>query len=313
MALGPAARVVAIVGPTAAGKTALAIALAEAAGGEVVSIDSQQVYRGMDIGTGKASAAERARVPHHLIDVAWPDEPMTAARFVALADAAMADIAARGKTIVLAGGTGLYYRALVYGLFEGPPADAALRARLAAEPMEDLRARLEQVDPVAAAKIERNDRIRTTRALEVYELTGRPISEHQRAHDHATLPPRFDVRGIGLGPERDELRRRIEARVDAMIAAGLVDEVRALYPRYPADLRAFAAIGFRELIQHLRGEIPLDDAVRQMKGATRRYARRQLAWFRSEPTVTWYTSPRDVNIAALAAWLRAGLATRHER
>ncbi len=301
---------VAVVGPTAAGKTELAIRIALAAGAEIVSADSQQVYRGIDIGTAKPTTAERARVPHHLVDVAAPDEPMTAARFMTLADAAIQDCAARRVPVVVAGGTGLYYRALIYGIFAGPPADAELRARFAATPLSELRERLEREDPAAAAKIEKNDRIRTTRALEVLEQTGIPISAQQQQFA-AGGPPRYEVRGIGLDPPRAELTARIDARVERMIAAGLVEEVRGLaaagYSLVPGKVRAFSAIGYREIAAHLRGELTLDDAMRKIQQATRQYARRQRAWFRSEPTVTWYTSPGDVEVAELAAWLRAEL------
>ena len=300
-------RLVAVVGPTAAGKTELALRIAEAAGAEIVSLDSQQVYRGMDIGTGKASAAERARVPHHLLDVASPDEPMTAARFAELADRAITDARARGRTVVLAGGTGLYYRALVYGLFDGPPADAALRAQLLAEDLGGLRARLEIVDPVAATRIDPHDRVRTVRALEVHTLTGRPISDHQRDHDHRRVAPRYEVRGIGLALPREELGQRIDARIDAMFAAGLVGEVQRLVAAHGTEVRALTAIGYRELVQHLAGTLTLPDAVTQMRQATKRYARRQLGWFRSEPTVAWYKDAREVDLPALAAWLREDL------
>ncbi len=303
-------RIVCVVGPTAAGKTELALRIAEAAGGEILSADSQQVYRGMDIGTGKATAAERARVPHQLIDVADPDEAMTAARWVALADAALADLAARGTPAVVAGGTGRYLRAVLYGLFAGPAAAPALRARLAEEAgaagVPALWERLLTVDPAAAAKIDRNDLVRITRALEVYELTGRPISEHQRAHDFTKLPRRYDTRIIGLAPPPAELRARIDARVDAMIAAGLVDEVRGLAARgYSCELRAFAAIGYREVCAMLRGELAQEMLADAIKRSTRRYARRQLVWFRSDPTVAWYTSAAGVDARELAAWLRA--------
>ncbi|MBI4512415.1 MAG: tRNA (adenosine(37)-N6)-dimethylallyltransferase MiaA [Deltaproteobacteria bacterium] len=300
-------RLVAVVGPTAAGKTALAIRIAEALGGEIVSTDSQQVYRGMDIGTGKATLQERAAVPHHLLDIVDPDEPMTAARLIALADQAIAGILARGRAVVTCGGTGLYYRALIHGLFEGPGAEPELRARLEAEAethgTETLWARLSAVDPEAARKIDRRDRVRTIRALEVYELTGVPISQHQRAHDFKTVPPRYDVLGIGLSPGRDELHRRIDARVDQMIEMGLVEEVRGLIARgYSPGLRAFSAIGYREICAFLQGGVSRADAVLKIKQASRRYARRQLTWFRSEPTVTWYKSPADVDLGRVIAW-----------
>jgi tRNA dimethylallyltransferase len=301
-------KMVFVVGPTAAGKTDLAMRLAEAAGGEILSADSQQVYRGMDIGTGKATREQQARVRHHLIDVVDPSEEMTAARYVELADAAVADLAARGRPVVGCGGTGLYVRAFLYGLFPGPPADRAFRDRLAAEAaaggVEPLWERLHAVDPTAAAKIERRDLIRITRALEVHELTGRPMSEHQAAHDFTKVPRRHDARLVGLAPARADLVERIHARVDAMIAGGLVDEVRRLLAAgHDPGLRSFAAIGYREIAAHLAGDLALDAAVERIKQATRRYARRQAIWFRADRTVTWYKSAADVDLGDLAGWL----------
>src|SRR5262249_20538707 len=186
-------RIVLIVGPTASGKSALALRVAEAAGGEIVSADSQQVYRGMDIGTGKVGPGERARVVHHLIDVVTPAETMTAARFAELPDAAIPGAAARGRPSVVAGGTALYVRALLFGLFAGPGADAELRARLEAEGAAALHERLRTVDPEAAARILANDVRRLVRALEVHALTGQPISAHQQRHDVRRAPPRYEA------------------------------------------------------------------------------------------------------------------------
>ena len=299
-------KIVVIVGPTASGKTALSLRLADAAApAEIVSADSQQVYRGMDVGTGKVSPAERARVPHHLLDVLAPGETMTAARYAELADAALAGIHARGAAAVVVGGTGLYVRALLYGLFEGPGADAALRARLEAQGAAALHARLSRSDPEAAARIDPNDLRRLVRALEVEELTGVPMSEHQRRHDVRNAPRRYQARLVGLDPPRAELHRRIGARVDAMLAGGILDEARALAAAQAGGARAFDAIGYRELLAHLRGELDLAAAAEAMKAATRRYARRQLGWFRSEAEVAWYTSEADVDTRELAAWLRA--------
>jgi tRNA dimethylallyltransferase len=301
-------RIVLIVGPTASGKSALALRVAEAAGGEIVSADSQQVYRGMDIGTGKVGAAERARVRHHLLDVIPASETMTAARFAELADAAIADAAARGRPVIVAGGTGLYVRALMFGLFAGPGADAALRAQLEAEGAPALHARLARVDPAAAARIGVADLRRLVRALEVHALTGEPMSVHQDRHDVRRAAPRYDARWIGLCPARAELVARIDARVAAMVAAGLVDEVRALIDAgVPAAARAFDAIGYREVRALLQGSLPAAELVPRIQAATRQYARRQLGWFRSEPAaLAWYTSGDDVDVNALAAWLRAG-------
>ena len=301
-------RLVVVVGPTGAGKSALAIALAERCGGEVVSCDSQQVYVGMDIGTGKATAAERARVPHHLLDVLRPDEEMTAARFIALADAAIADITARGKPVIVAGGTGLYVRALLYGLFEGPGADPALRAQLDAradaEGVPALHAELARVDPDLAARVEPRDRKRIVRALEVFTLTGTPMSEHQRRHDHRAVPPRYPHRLVGLAPARDHLYRLIDARVDAMIAAGLVDEVAALRAAgYLPPLRSQQAIGYAELHEHLAGRLDRSAAIELIQRSSRRYARRQLAWYRPDASVSWAARPAAVDLDALAAYL----------
>jgi tRNA dimethylallyltransferase len=295
-------RLIVIVGPTAAGKSRLALDLAARLGGEIVSADSQQVYRGMDIGTGKPTPAERAQVPHHVIDVCLPTDDMTAARFVRIADEAIADIHARGRHAIVCGGTGLYVRALLLGLFEGPPADPALRAALAAA--ADLHERLAAVDPTLAAKIDRNDRKRLIRALEVHAQTGVPMSEHQRRHDHRTAPLRYEHRLVGVGPPRDTLYRRIDARVDAMMAAGLLDEVRGLRARGIAPpLRSQEAIGYAELHAHLAGTIELTRAVELVKRNSRRYARRQISWYRPDQHVQWHEDPSDVDLVALERYL----------
>ena len=298
-------RLVVIVGPTASGKSALALALARAVGGEVVSADSQQVYRGMDIGTGKVSPADRALVAHHLIDVCNPDQEMTAARFAEMADEAIAGAAARGVPVVVAGGTGLYVRALLFGLFAGPPADPALRARLRAEGLPALWQRLSAADPASAARIDRNDEKRIVRALEVLELTGEPMSVHQERHDHRRVAPRYQTRLVGLDPPRAELYRRIDARVDEMMAAGLIDEVRRLRAAgYGPELRSQAAIGYAELHRHLDGVLPLGESVRLIQRNSRHYARRQLSWYRGDPSVTWHPEPRAVAIDDLERYLR---------
>jgi len=304
-------RLVVIVGPTAAGKSALALRLAERVGGEIVSADSQQVYLGMDIGTGKGSAAERARVPHHLVDVVRPDEEMTAARFVDLADAAIAGAAARGRPVIVAGGTGLYVRALLLGIFAGPGADPELRRRLVAEAAAGggapaLWQRLAAADPDAASRIEPADLKRIIRALEVLELTGVPMSEHQRRHDHRSVAPRYPARLIGLAPaERAVLYRRIDERVDAMLAAGLVDEVRGLRGAgYGPALRSQQAIGYAELHAMLDGALPHDEAVRLIKRNSRRYARRQLSWYRRDTSVEWHPDPALVDLDDLGRYLR---------
>ena len=303
-----APRLVVVVGPTGAGKTRLALRLAEHVGGEIVSCDSQQVYVGMDIGTGKVSAADRARVAHHLLDVVRPDQEMTAARFATLADAAVAGVAGRGRPVIVCGGTGLYVRALLLGLFAGPSGDPELRARLDAEADAGggaaLHARLAAVDPELAARIDVNDHKRIVRALEVWELTGITMSEHQRRHDHRAAPPRYPARLIGLAPARPVLYRRIDERVDAMMTSGLLDEVTALRAAgYRPPLRSQQAIGYAELHAHLEGELSLERAIELIKRNSRRYARRQISWYRPDQRVLWHEDPADVDLASLAEYL----------
>jgi tRNA dimethylallyltransferase len=296
---------VVIVGPTGAGKTRLALELAAQTGGEVLSADSQQVYVGMDIGTGKVTTAERASVPHHLLDVVRPDEDMTAARFVELADRAIADVVSRRAPVIVCGGTGLYVRALLLGLFEGPPASEALRAELGAQDTDALHGELVRVDPQAAGKIERNDRKRMIRALEVFRLTGERMSSHQARHDHRTAQRRYDVRLVGLAPERDALYAAIDRRVDDMLAAGFEAEVAALRAAgYAPPLRSQQAIGYAELHAAASGELDRSRAIELIKRNSRHYARRQLSWYRSDATITWYPAPAAVDLDDLQRYLR---------
>ena len=282
-------RLLAIVGPTAAGKTALAVRLAERLGGEIVNADSRQVYRGMDIGTAKPSAAEQALARHWLIDVAAPDEPFSLGRFLDLANEALAGCWARGVLPILAGGTGQYVWALLEG-WEVPrvPPDPQLRAELEAqaerEGLGSLVEELERVDPAYAARVDRQNPRRVVRALEVYRRSGRPISSCQTRR-----PPAFGWTAVGLACEREELYRRIDARADAMFAAGLVDEVRGLIERgCGCDLPAMSGIGYRQVCQHLAGEVPLAEAVERVKTETHRLARVQRNWFRErDPRIRW--------------------------
>lgn len=279
-----------ILGPTASGKTDVALAVTREVGGEILSVDSMQVYRGMDVGTAKPTAVERAGVPHHLLDVVAPGEPFTVARFVELADGVIADAARRGVPLVATGGTPLYYKALFEGLFEGPAADDAIRARLRDLPNDELNRRLLEVDPAAAARIHRNDQRRLIRALEVHELTGRPISSFQT---HWTSPARRHAAvWVGLDWDRDVLNRRINARVKAMVAGEWVEEVRRLLAAGPLSQTAAEATGYRELIDHLEGKTSLDEAVEQIKIATRQLAKRQMKWFRRFRDVTWVKGDR---------------------
>jgi tRNA dimethylallyltransferase len=275
-----------ILGATASGKSELALRVAEAVGGEILSVDSMQVYRHMDIGTAKPTVAEQMRVRHHLVDVIEPSESFTVARFVELADVAIADAAARGVPLIATGGTPLYYKALFEGMFEGPGANSEIRERLRALSNDELHARLSGTDPAAAARIHRNDTKRLIRALEVFELTGQPISSLQK--EWAVPRQRHSATWIGLDWDREVLNRRINARVKAMIDAGWVDETRSLLGRYgKLSSTAAEATGYHELIGHLRGRVSLDDAVEEIKIATRQLARRQMKWFRRFPAVTW--------------------------
>jgi tRNA dimethylallyltransferase len=275
-----------ILGPTASGKSDLAMAVARRTGAEILSVDSMQVYRGMDVGTAKPTSAERAEVRHHLIDVVEPNEEFTVARFVETADAVIADAARRERPLIATGGTPLYYKALFEGLFDGPPADAAVRERLAGQGGEALHRRLSAVDPEAAARIHANDKRRLIRALEVYELTGRPITSFQT--DWAAPKFRHAAVWVGLNWDKDVLNRRINARVKAMITAGWVDETRALLARCGSLSKTAAeATGYADLSAHLEGKVRLEDAVEQIKIGTRQLARKQMKWFRRWGQVTW--------------------------
>jgi tRNA dimethylallyltransferase len=297
-----------IVGPTGAGKTRLAMQLAEHTGGEVVSADSQQVYAGMDIGTGKVTADERARVPHHLLDVVRPDQEMTAQRFVELADRAVAEVSARGKAVIVCGGTGLYVRALLLGLFAGPPASPELREELSEIARRSgtaaLHAELTRIDPASAARIDRNDAKRIIRAVEVFRLTGEPMSVHQARHDHRSLPPRYDARVVGLAPEREALYRAIDQRVDAMIDGGLEGEVARLRTQgYLPPLRSQQAIGYAELHDAADGRVERGRAIELIKRNSRHYARRQLSWYRGDAAIAWHPDPGAVDLADLERYL----------
>ena len=297
-----------IVGPTGAGKTRLAMQLAEHTGGEVVSADSQQVYAGMDIGTGKVTADERARVPHHLLDVVRPDQEMTAQRFVELADRAVAEVRARGKAVIVCGGTGLYVRALLLGLFAGPPASPELREELSEIARRSgtaaLHAELTRIDPASAARIDRNDAKRIIRAVEVFRLTGEPMSVHQARHDHRSLPPRYDARVVGLAPEREALYRAIDQRVDAMIDGGLEGEVARLRTQgYLPPLRSQQAIGYAELHDAADGRVERGRAIELIKRNSRHYARRQLSWYRGDAAIAWHPDPGAVDLADLERYL----------
>jgi tRNA dimethylallyltransferase len=296
-------RFLAILGPTASGKSALAMAVAERAGGEIVACDSQQVYVGMDVGTAKPTADERRRVPHHALDLCAPDETFHAARWAAVARAAIHDIAARGRLPIVVGGTGLYYRALTAGLFEAPPPDPELRARHRAlaerDGVEALRARLLEVDPESAAAIGPRDFVRISRALEVHEQTGQTIGALRR---QAAAPRDLAPLAVLLDPPLDVLRARIEARVRDMLAAGFLDEVRRLRAAgYGTGSRPMLALGYQQLAAVLDGTNTLDQAATEIARATLAYARRQRTWFKKEPIAARFEAPPPAG-ALLELW-----------
>jgi len=301
---------IAIAGPTAAGKSALALALWERLAGaaEIVTVDSAQIYRGMDIGTAKPDAATRARVPHHLLDLLDPAQSYSAARFAADARRVIADIRARGRVPLLVGGTLLYFRALFEGLSPLPEADPALRAALAHEAARHgwpaLHARLAALDPVTAARLHPNDAQRIGRALEICLLAGAPASRLQAARGERYSEP---VLRIAVCPARREvLAARIEARFRAMIAAGFVEEVARLRARgdLHAGLPSMRAVGYRQLWRHLEGEWPLAVAIERAIAASRRYAKRQLTWLRSEPVWRWLDATEPNAAALVLEWVR---------
>ena len=291
-----------IVGPTGVGKTALAIELAERLNTEIVSADSRQIYRGMDIGTGKPTPDQLSRVRHHLIDRVDPDQSYTLAEYQADAYAAIADIFSRGKQPLLVGGTGLYVRAVTEGLqIPAVPPNAELRAQLEDRAAQaggaQLYEELKQIDPEAAARIDPHNVRRIIRALEVYRATGQKFSAAGAAE-----PPPFAVRRLGLTLPRDQLYRRVDTRVDEMIARGWLDEVRALAAKYDWGLPALSSLGYPQMGAVLRGEMTLADAAREIKHHTHRFIRHQYAWFRpSDPRLEWFDMARATSMDVVNA------------
>jgi len=283
-------RVAVLLGPTAVGKTAVALQLAQAMGAEVVGADSLQVYRELNIGTAKPTAAERARVPHHLLDVVDPPEPYDAARYCREGRSVLAQLHRRGVPPLVVGGTGLYVKALLYGLFaEGSPPEGVrqgLRREVQGLGLPELYQRLARVDPASAARLHPHDTYRILRALEVITATGRPVSELWDAHRFQDCP--YEVLKLGLDLPREELNRRIEARVSVMLAQGWLEEVEGLLRRYPADLKPLQAIGYRHLGNFLLKRWSWEEALERLTRDTRRYAKRQLTWFRGDPEVKWF-------------------------
>ena len=284
-----------IAGPTASGKTALAVELAKELNGEVVSCDSMQVYRRMDIGTAKPSREEMQGIPHHMIDVAEPDEDFSVSRYCAMAAPIVDDIVARGKTAIIAGGTGLYMDSLIRGNDFAPFPSTGVREKLEAEADEvglpAMLARLREIDPDTADRV--SDRKRILRALEVYLETGETITEHNRKT--RLIPPKYTPLWLGLDfADRGELYRRIDKRVDIMLEMGLMEEIRSLLDSgIPEKCTAMQAIGYKEFVNALEGREPLSQAAEEVKKASRHYAKRQLTWFRRNPAVRWLVRSGD--------------------
>lgn len=307
-------RLVAIVGPTASGKSALALALAEEFGGEIISCDSTAVYRGLDIGTDKLDLAQRRGIPHHLVDVVDPTEVYSAARYGADAATAAADITARGRLPIVVGGTGFYLRALVRGIFPGPGRDEALRARLnrVAERrgVVSLHRWLTRVDEASARRIQPRDQKRLVRALEVYLLTGRPLTDHFA--DTASPAGALETLTIGVNVPRPLLLERVTRRVDEQFQRGVVDEVRALVARgVPLTAHAFSGLVYRQVVDYLNGVRDLAATRELVIRENMRYAKRQLTWFRKEPGIVWLSAPGETEAArqealTLVAGLTAG-------
>ena len=284
-----------IVGPTAGGKTALAIGVAQRIGeltgrvGEVVSADSMQVFRGMDIGTAKPTIEERGEIPHHLIDIVEPTESFSVDRWLGLAEPLIESLRGEGITPVVVGGTHLYAKALLEGMFEGPEPNEALRAEIAAMEPNERRRWLEEVDPVSAQRLHRNDHRRTIRALEVYRATGQPISELQQQWDQNR--PRPDALLVGLEWESEAINRRINARVRQMVEQGLVEEVRGLWQAGRLGPQASQALGYKQIVAHFEGRCSLEEAVEATKIETRRFAKNQRTWLRRlrmTPGSVWF-------------------------
>lgn len=279
-----------ILGPTAAGKSEMAVALAAKIGAEIINADSQQVYRYMNLGTGKPSRADREQVTHHLIDVVDPEEEFNVAIFRRMALETIDNIHARGKKVVVCGGTGLYLKALTRGLFVGPEQDPEVRSELACEIQEKglgaLYQRLIEIDPAAHSRIHPNDRQRIVRALEVHQLTGKPMSQWQKEHNFGDES--FDTLKIGLQRERAELYELINRRCERMIGDGLLDEVRDLAAKgYSLDLKPLQSLGYRQMGLVLEGRSKIEQAVKEMKQETRHLAKRQLTWFRQDHEIRW--------------------------
>jgi tRNA dimethylallyltransferase len=282
--------IIVICGPTGIGKTATAIALAEAYNGEIIGADSMQIYREMEIGTAKPTPEEQARVPHHMVDIIPPDTPFDAAQYEKMAREVVYGLHGQGKLPIIAGGTGFYIKALTQGLSDTIPTDPEVRQRLQTEAETlgggALHQRLTDCDPETARRLHANDTYRIVRALEVFEVTGKALSDHHQDHQFGDRP--FRQLNIGLTIPRETLYQRINTRVDLMLNAGLLDEVRALLEKgYAPELKSMQSIGYRHMTDFIQGRLDWEEAVRTMKRDTRRYAKRQMVWFKSDPGTHW--------------------------
>jgi tRNA dimethylallyltransferase len=296
----PDLRCVLIAGPTAVGKSGVALALAERIGGEIISVDSMQVYRGLDIGTAKPSARDRQRVPHHLLDVVDLNEPFDAARFSSLARAAVADIQRRGGVPILCGGTGLYFKVFLEGLGDAPSANVAVRAELEALPLAVLLRELEKLDPVTFAIIDRQNSRRVVRALEVIRLTGAAFSAQRSRWNLELATPKSEP-FFGLIRSGDDLRNRINTRVDAMFARGLAQETEQLLKRGLSENKtAMQAIGYRQVAEHLRHERSQEETIALVKQRTRQFAKRQMTWFCRQFSLRWVNCEREASPESVA-------------
>lgn len=294
---------VVLAGPTASGKSDVALALAEMLGAEIVSVDSMQVYRGMDIGTAKPSAAVRKRVPHHLIDIASLSQPFDAAQFARLARQAVAGIHQRGRAAILCGGTGLYFRAFFEGVGAGPAANRELRKELQDTAPDKLLDELQRRDPATFRVIDRSNPRRIIRAVEVIRQIGRPFSEQKDVWSPLALP-----NALGLCRDKQDLHDRINVRVDQMFAQGLVHETRELLNRGLAEnTTAMQALGYRQVVEHLQGKRSLDDTIALVKLRTRQFAKRQMTWFRRQMALQWVTISADESAAETTVRIAAAL------
>lgn len=293
------AQPICLAGPTASGKSALALALAHRLNGEIISVDSMQVYRGLDIGTAKPTSAEQSDIRHHLIDIVDPCDPFDVARFLELSREVEADVYSRGRTPIYCGGTGLYFKALFHGVSLAPPSDPKLREELEQAPLSDLLAELARSDPQTYENIDRDNRRRVVRAVEAVRLSGRPFSEQQSNWDSPDAVVRKNFFAVARDPE--DLRRRIDVRVDKMFADGLVEETRTLLKNGLRENRtAMQAIGYRQVVEHLEGQRTLDATVALIKTRTWQFSRRQKTWLRNQLNPNWITLSAGTLIAKVA-------------